>query len=531
MYVGALALAACTFSDIDLTGKRCPCGETKWRCNTWTMTCAPVRQRAPFALRVPSELELPRNRTTVLDVSLDGPVDDRVTIRVGALPDGASITPNGLVLSPAERSASLSLRMSADAPLTTTTLSLSATTDTVMEALGTEVSLRVVGSPGTLDETFGDGGVRLLPVEHGASIFDGVRHSSALLFAGVMLESSAHPQRCFVAKLSLEDGGLEPSFGASGISAISLTTRCYASRLAVDAHQRILLAGFTRELDGILVRWQSDGTLDEAFGTGGIAMMPNSLATSESPSPFTGWRDLALATGGAVFTIGSPFLVGKYSSTGALDTTFADHGLLRLGNRGALHALAGLPDGSAIVGGFVETPGEVHPTDVLLRLMPTGALDPHFGLGGTIATPGGTARLARDALGRILRVSELQLARYSEAGVVDTSLQVDPLSTSIDRTRSLYPSDPSWLYPDRELRPVFTRDGKILIGGPGGFARFLPDGRRDTGFGVDGVVTLTLPNAPIIAPRGLGALAVDDAGKILTIETVNRQLKISRYWP
>lgn len=116
-------------------------------------------------------------------------------------------------------------------------------------------------------------------------------------------------------------GTLDSTFGINGI----VTTQfdglpSSASDIALQADGRIVILG-SRQSAKVLVRYNRDGTLDAAFGVGGIA--PIEITS------FSGSR-IALQTDGKILVGGSSngrFAVARYAANGSLDTSFGTYGL------------------------------------------------------------------------------------------------------------------------------------------------------------------------------------------------------------
>lgn len=130
---------------------------------------------------------------------------------------------------------------------------------------------------GALDPTFGAGGIAVTGVGAGDDIARSVAvgRTGDIYVAGVTLAAGGQGTDFALLKYS-EDGSLDNTFGSHGIVATSVSDGIDNGRaLSVLPNGSILLAGETvSDLDGsrdfALLRYTSEGVLDEHFGQGGI---------------------------------------------------------------------------------------------------------------------------------------------------------------------------------------------------------------------------------------------------------------------
>ncbi len=74
--------------------------------------------------------------------------------------------------------------------------------------------------------------------------------------------------------LIAQDGVLDPTFGSSGIVTTSVGSGdSYGKSIAIQSDGKILVVGSTENVnsDFLVVRYNSDGTLDNSFGSAGIS--------------------------------------------------------------------------------------------------------------------------------------------------------------------------------------------------------------------------------------------------------------------
>jgi uncharacterized delta-60 repeat protein len=299
------------------------------------------------------------------------------------------------------------------------------------------------GEPWCLDPSFGGGG---------AVVFDvgGVDNTSfgyrALVIQDdgkivVVGRGGAPADHDLVAVRLLADGQLDPGFGDSGIATIDAGgTNEGAIAVALVPDGRVLVAGFSRGAPdrGVVARLTATGALDPTFGGTGVV---SSSAGVLDALAFNGVAADALGrvvvAGQGRFSAGAFNLVAaRFAVDGGLDPAFDGDGVAVFDVTGAdeFGALAEIAPSGAIelVGqGYF---GIARSFDgLIVRVTPSGGLDPAFAAGGVLAVDyGSTDRFfsfSRDGAGRLLAGGvarqlsgtndDLVIARFTEAGAVD----------------------------------------------------------------------------------------------------------------
>jgi uncharacterized delta-60 repeat protein len=147
----------------------------------------------------------------------------------------------------------------------------------------TNFALARITASGTLDASFGTGGRQQVQFDvygstHAAASALAIQPNGRLLVAGY-LRLADFSSNMAVARL-LPDGSFDTSFNGTGRQRVRIDTPgaefSRALATTIDGNGRVLLAGFaskrTNELiesDFAVARLLSDGSLDEAFGSGG----------------------------------------------------------------------------------------------------------------------------------------------------------------------------------------------------------------------------------------------------------------------
>ncbi|HET6172394.1 MAG TPA: hypothetical protein VFD90_07310 [Gaiellales bacterium] len=310
------------------------------------------------------------------------------------------------------------------------------------------------------------------------------------------------------------DGGPVRSFGHGGSISFAPQRFSSAAGVAVDAQGRILI-GATLD-DGSLLRTRAavlrllpDGSLDPAFGNGGVATIapPAPYATSRAEA-------IALDAQGRTTVAGEVDddvpAVARLLADGTLDPSFASGGLLI-----AKGAYGGLPGGwksIALYGSDIVLAGAVDGAPpfgtnlgriaVVARITDNGVPDASFAGGGFLALPiagvtfASTHSVAIDRGGRIVlgiwRATTVAfpgdvaaaVVRISVTGTLDATFGSDGLTV-------LGPLQ------GRAPAPIITRRDNILAlggwtapaGGIASAARLRADGRLDETFASAGELT------------------------------------------
>lgn len=255
---------------------------------------------------------------------------------------------------------------------------------------------------GALDTTFGSGGKRT--IDFGAT--SSTAQGAALQPDGKILLVGSSGARVAVARLN-PNGSLDTSFSGDGKRLISWGGIDRAMAVLVLVNGKILLAGESGpEGANIQVaRLNPSGTVDTTFGTGG-----------RTPVDFGGTEfGLAMArqANGRILVAGSSSIVGgvvaRLRASGALDPDFGGDGLVPLPGGGVARAVLVQPDRRIVVAGNLGGSAMMSVT----RLNSNGTPDTTFGAAGTASIDfGALADLASDAVlqpdGKIVVVGSKQ---------------------------------------------------------------------------------------------------------------------------
>ncbi|HEX3873208.1 MAG TPA: hypothetical protein VHW26_03605 [Solirubrobacteraceae bacterium] len=304
---------------------------------------------------------------------------------------------------------------------------------------GTESEVVALRPDGTLDPSFGVGGI--VPI--GADLPDFVEQvvrqpDGKLVFLGNGLGGSSEPAELIVVRLD-PDGSLDQTFGSGGIDRLPIQAGCSTcTALALRPGGGFVVAGTIGDRPltvsatplapapataWVLAGLTQTGQLDPSFGASGIAPVAGNGASG---------LDAAVLPDGAIVTLGhvagAPGTDVEYLSRllpgGAPDPSFGGGAPVSL-PYGATSSIVANPDGSVVV----------DLGNALVRYTAAGVADPTFGSGG--ATVIGTAAGVRIAQlmpapgGRLLATLDLptgpipgreSVERFTANGAVDPTL-------------------------------------------------------------------------------------------------------------
>lgn len=155
------------------------------------------------------------------------------------------------------------------------------------------------------------------------------------------------------------NGVLDAGFGTGGLVTTApgvKLDKAYAVKILASG--KILVAGQTHDgsdHDIVLIRYNSNGTVDGTFGTAGIVRTPVGSRGDFARDMLVDSSDRIVVAGYYLSdTAGYDFVVARYDAAGTLDPTFGTSGLVKISptsNNDLAYALAMQSDGKIIVVG------------------------------------------------------------------------------------------------------------------------------------------------------------------------------------
>ena len=218
---------------------------------------------------------------------------------------------------------------------------------------------------GAVDTRFGSSGVVLTDI--GSASNDGARalalqKDGKIVAAGSTNASGGYD---FALVRYTKTGALDTGFGPGGKVVTDLggsNDGAYAVALQKDGE---IVAGGDSNVNGsndfALVRYTTAGAVDTGFGTGGQVVTDLGSSSSDCLSGIALQKDEKILAGGNNACNDKDFALARYTTTGALDTSFGSGGiaLTDIGSSSSdyLYALALQQDGKAVAVGYSDASG------------------------------------------------------------------------------------------------------------------------------------------------------------------------------
>lgn len=320
-----------------------------------------------------------------------------------------------------------------------------------------------------------------------------------------------------------ENGSRDTSFGANGVVYTNIPGSSgspigRATGIEVQNDGKLVLTGYAKfsgQERVVLLRYNSNGSLDSSFGTGGI------VVTDVVPSNNSRGKKVVTQPDGKILVVGyaaSRLFVARYTTDGTLDDTFGSGGTAVISESSTFgNSIELQPDGRILAGGNAAggSPGYL-----LARFNPDGSPDTtwngdgilHIGSASVPPPDGGIIALAVQRDGRVVALGQSNiLYSFTADGSLDTSFDGDGSRIALPGS-----SDPFDMTLSAGGRITVVGSSQYTFSGSGGpllylVARYLGDGSPDQSLDGDGFVMIDATNV------NDGALSVtkDPFGRIV----------------
>ena len=259
---------------------------------------------------------------------------------------------------------------------------------------------------GSLDPSFGDEGVVVTTVREACAYAEAVavQGDGKVVVAGHVFDGATAAGRDLVLRYAA-DGTLDRTFGDGGIVVDRSSGATEARQLVVQPDGKIVVLA----VPGSIVRYGSDGELDWRFGFGGVIstdVRADAMLVTDR-NVILGGAAGAPPAGAAGAPAKPRFALEGFTTRGKIDRRFGERGRVLhrwAGDHSAsIKQLLELPDGRLLAVGWA-TRGRSVPDRtyhfVLLRYTRDGTLDRGFGHDGRIVTRTGAQGFAAFQTGR-----------------------------------------------------------------------------------------------------------------------------------
>jgi uncharacterized delta-60 repeat protein len=359
--------------------------------------------------------------------------------------------------------------------------------------VGTGIGLAAYTSAGVPDTTFGTNGITV-------TTFPGITFDPAVFAAqtnGEILVGGTATNSKGLTEFGLarysSKGVLDATFGAGGLVTTLVGTKSGTpSALLLQPNGQIVMGGLAngggKHL--ALVRYNSDGSLDTTFGTGGISLVKPKVL---------GFDTLALLSNGDYLGVGQNLdaktgVEMEFSSTGVLQTTVTP---------GTVVAFLSSSQGGGPSGIILPDGNPMFPSPTIFQ--PNGDY--------IAATTG--CSFNSDCTGG----TRIGVGRFLETGKLDKTFSAKVESFNPPVTGSVAEA------------VALQADGQIVVGGlisdfAGGLVRLYSNGTQDTSFGsVDSFGIC----CSVTTDQTVTGLLIQTGGNIVVIGDLDGDLAVSRY--
>ena len=355
--------------------------------------------------------------------------------------------------------------------------------------------------PGSLDNAFGTGGI--VTTEIGPSYDEAcamvIQPDGKIIAVG---KSADHSYSYDIAVVRYNpDGSLDNSFGSFGKVTVTIGIHSdFGKAVVLQPDGKIVVAGYFdngTNLDLCMIRLELNGTIDQTFGYYGRVI-------TDIDSVDNTCEEIAIQPDGKILVAGSTnddFTLVRYNSNGVLDSAFGTYGVASAtwgSYKNFADGIAIQPDGKIVVSGYASDGVKKHMA--VVRFLNNGYEDYSFGTLGFFYQPLGTdddysTDVAIQADGKIFVCGDKWVStplvrcdfaamRLNADGTIDSSFG----NAGITITRLVEGVNHAYGI-------ALCPEGKIVIAGstnhPGyniGVIRMDADGKLDSTFGTGGIV-------------------------------------------
>lgn len=355
---------------------------------------------------------------------------------------------------------------------------------------------QIFTQPGSLDSSFSNDGKKIKP--KGTCYASIIQPDGKILLAG---SYSVKLTASFMVARYNSNGNIDRSFGNNGSAIIKFGSYSEAYAITVQPDEKIIAAGYASG-DFAVVRLNADGKPDSSFGING-KITTDFYGKRDYINFVSIQPDNKILVIGTAFDSGgeqSKIALARYNTDGSLDNIFGSGG--KIGTRANASefdngsSLILQPNGKIVAIGYSYTNSDYD--FVLIRYKANGNVDSSFGTKGFTFTDFKDFDIAKAAAvqrnGKIVVAgysdffnSVIDLARYTKNGLLDSSFGTNgKVVTSIggfsDKVNSIA------IQPDNKI----VVSGSSYNGSDNDFVliRYTTNGKLDKNFGTNGIVTI-----------------------------------------
>lgn len=255
------------------------------------------------------------------------------------------------------------------------------------------LKLSVHAQSGSLDPTFGIGGKIVTDIggndDAGWSV--AIQSDAKIIVAGY--SNNSIDSSCFALIRYNSDGSLDNTFGSAGkVTTTFGSANCEAYSVAIQGDEKIIVAGSIEVSGGRdvgLARYNNDGSIDNTFDYDGKVSLDFGRPLDSGYSVVIQTDGKILLTGTSGFWYDYDFAIARFNSNGSLDSTFGAVGkvITSIGSYIDIsYSLVIQNDGKIVVSGQSWNNIDETYSFAVLRFNNNGSLDNSFGTNGIVIT-------------------------------------------------------------------------------------------------------------------------------------------------
>ncbi|UTW66192.1 T9SS type A sorting domain-containing protein [bacterium SCSIO 12643] len=250
-----------------------------------------------------------------------------------------------------------------------------------LTSLFTLISFLTFSQSVQIDSSYALNGLNKLKIVNGGddqALLSAVQTDGKILICGSSYSPAANDTYPFVARY-LKNGAPDSTFNTTGVQLLTTLPTCVAYSMVLQDDGKIIIAGqeyYQGKLHGIVIRFNTDGSLDTGFNTTGYSRTLNTSKHYFGRSVAMQNDKIVLAGYIEKSSSNSDFFAARFLSTGLIDSTFGTHGIVEkdFGGKDICRGLSVQTDDKIILSGFNQSNSSPN----LVRLLANGNEDVSF---------------------------------------------------------------------------------------------------------------------------------------------------------
>ncbi|MEZ5018287.1 MAG: T9SS type A sorting domain-containing protein [Flavipsychrobacter sp.] len=246
---------------------------------------------------------------------------------------------------------------------------------------------------GSLDGNFGNGGMVLTNNPNSTAIANSILlQPDGKIIVGGHYQNTPPDGYAYILARYNSNGSLDATFGNGGISIIDIAAGQglgaldFLRKIVLQPNGKIIAVGVSGP-NATLVRLESNGDTDSLFGINGI------VTTNYSTSGNSIFNDVMIQPDGKIVAAGSTtaavpnFLVARFNANGQPDINFGNNGAVTIGHSTMQNYATSVllqPDGKILAGGVINDNGLFQ--FAIARYNSDGSVNSTFGTNGVLKT-------------------------------------------------------------------------------------------------------------------------------------------------